>query len=164
MKYLMIILSLLVGATLFQCAKGALPKGPLELVSSRHGEFSLLEEKTGDFTSKKMFFLDKVIFESEPGKTFGLYQSFQLGDEDVLVFLSEKATEKSCVKFFIASVQKGPDVAILPEMGNCHEMPEISEESGMLSFQFPSTQTEISQTVVYQNRKIEVTESKLSRK
>jgi hypothetical protein len=157
------LIFLAIGIITLNCSASSLPKGSLELISSRHAELKLVEEKTGEFSSKKMFFKDSLIFESEVGKTFHLYQSLQLKDEDILVFLSEKATG-NCVKFFIASIQKGPEIEILPEMGNCHDTPEITQENGQITFHFPSTPTEISQTVVYKNQKIEVTESKVSKK
>jgi hypothetical protein len=150
---------------LSDCSPKKRIQGTFELVTFRHGEFKLVEPKETEQNVKIIFQKEQEIFRSPQGTTFQFYKSFQLGNEDVVLFLSENPTEPTCSgKFFLASVQKETDVVFLPEFGNCSDTPEITEEVGKITFRFNSTKTELSQTVVYSDRKLEVTESKLSKK
>lgn len=134
--------------------------GNVELITSRYTELYLVQQEDNQ---------EKVLLNSkyEPvstllPKNLSFYQSYQLGNEDVLVFLSEDYTEK-CVKFVIIGVSKH-EVTFTPTFGNCLDSPEIIQNTNDIEIRFPMTSNVISQTVVYKNQKIEITETRVSKK
>lgn len=136
-------------------------KGHLELITSRYAEFYLVQQP--ESSTRKLLNSNYEPITSIPSSDFNFYQSFQLGNEDILIFLTENPSA-NCTKFFAISVQKGTELSITPEFGNCSDAPEIIQNSDKIEFIFPITSSTISQTVVYKDQKIEITERKVSKK
>lgn len=135
--------------------------GNVELITSRYTELYLVQ--SNESSTKKLFNSKYEPFSSLSSSNLSFYQSYQLGSEDVLLFLSEDNSE-NCTKFVIVSVQKNAEAVVTPLFGNCSDSPEITLNSNSIELNFPLTSTAISQTVVYKDQKIEVTERKLSKK
>lgn len=135
--------------------------GNVELITSRYAEFYLVQQP--ESSTRRLLNSNYEPITSIPSTDFNFYQSFQLGNEDILIFLTENPSE-NCTKFFAISVKKGVELAITPEFGNCSDAPEIIQNSDKIEFIFPMTSNTISQTVVYKDQKIEITERKVSKK
>ncbi|MCX7999323.1 MAG: hypothetical protein N3A69_10300 [Leptospiraceae bacterium] len=135
--------------------------GNVELITSRYTEFYLVQQP--ESSTRRLLNSNYEPIGSIYSSDFNFYQSFQLGDEDILIFLTENSPE-NCIKFFVIGVQKGGRFVVTPEFGNCSDTPEIKQNSEKIEFIFPMTNNAFSQTVVYKDQKIEVTEKKVSKK
>lgn len=155
------LLTLLIGLVGFVYCMGEAKQleGNVELITSRYTELYLVQEK--DSPNKKLL---NVKYEPlSLASNLNFYQSYQLGNEDVLLFLAEDR-ETNCTKFLIVGVQKNTEILVTPLFGNCSDLPEVVPTTESIVIHFPFTSTAISQTVVYKDHKIEVTERKLSKK
>jgi hypothetical protein len=135
----------------------------VELLSSRFGEISIIKKLSPN--SKSIYFKDKLIFINDENSEFEYFKSFQFENEDVLLFISENKKSEPCpVDFFIITLNNNSEVNRINNFGNCSDRLDFTEYPNKLSIDFDPYKDKSSITVNYENGKIEVTETKLSKK